>query len=202
MRTTALLITFLCALPAISACSTPVASEELARDHLVPQQTARWEAAGRVVELQAGRLVEGDEVLADDVIGAPAFDASGRRMAVAVLADAPYTAVVVRERTRSGWGPARVLVGGDADAGSPDRVAISPDGQTVAFVRSSRGLPAVWVVPFTGGAPRQLTNVELARAPGGPPKGYLPPPHLQPPRFSGRALEWDSEAGPQRVWLP
>ncbi len=187
---------------AFFACQAPLAPREgraAESDVSVPEQTARWVVLGETIELQGGTLRTGDLVLADDVVGLPSFDASGQRLAVAVLSDAPYTAVIVRERTRQGWGAARVLVDGD---GAPDRVALSPDGRTVAFVQATRGLPAVWVVPFTGGAASQLTNVALAQAPGGPPKGFVPPPARHPPRFNGDLLEWEAEAELHRVRVP
>jgi hypothetical protein len=73
---------------------------------------------------------------------------------------------------------------------SPDRVA------------SADGLPAVLVAPFDGGPAVQLTNRGLARPDGGPPLGFVPPPHLEPLRFDDGALTWDSADGPHRAALP
>src|SRR5690349_4653077 len=70
----------------------------------------------------------------------------------------PFTRVVARS-----GGELRELVP------SADRAVLSPDGRWVAFVYAPFSLAAIGVVPFTGGAPIQLTNVGLAgrkHAPG------------------------------------
>jgi len=95
----------------------------------------------------------------------------------------------------------RVLV---AD-GCPDRVALSHDGDRVAFVSGVTGIASVYLVPFAGGDPVQLTNVGLEDAPitvGRPPAGFVPPPHGGAPWFDGDVLRWVGPDGPHEVALP
>lgn len=89
----------------------------------------------------------------------------------------------------------RVLV----EVGHPDRATIAPDGSSVAYVASLDGMPAVWVVPFDGGAPRPLTNEGLVRVPGEAPQGFVPPPVEASIAFDADELVWFSSAGEHRV---
>jgi dipeptidyl aminopeptidase/acylaminoacyl peptidase len=38
--------------------------------------------------------------------------------------------------------------------------SFSPDGKRIAFISNSSGIPQVWVMPASGGAPKQLTNLQ------------------------------------------
>ncbi len=89
--------------------------------------------------------------------------------------------------------------------GSPDRVAITADGRWVAYVSGQTGIASVWVVPFDGGEPVQLTNVgleALPRTPGAPPEGFIPPPHEGPLVIDGEWITWSSPEGEHAVRLP
>ncbi|MFK7928163.1 MAG: hypothetical protein AB8H79_08225 [Myxococcota bacterium] len=83
--------------------------------------------------------------------------------------------------------------------GHPDRVALSEDGEMVAYVAGSHGLPAIFVSPFAGGEARQLTNAGLHRHFPGKPPGFVPPPQDGPLRFEGSELVWVALGQEHRV---
>ncbi|MCB9743584.1 MAG: hypothetical protein H6740_13370 [Alphaproteobacteria bacterium] len=86
--------------------------------------------------------------------------------------------------------------------GAPDRVAISEDGEWIAWVSGASGVASVYAAPFEGAPITQLTNVDLAHVPGQAPEGFVPPPHQGPLRIEGHRVVWDSPEGPQEVPLP
>ena len=145
--------------------------------------------AGSTWSLADGVLSRDSEPVAQGVIGAPAF--GGRAVAVARVVEEPVgTELVVFEQ-----GKARVLVGLEA---RPDRVSLTPDGAFAAYVSGRTGLASVWIVDLRDGATRQLTNVGVRPAKGSAPAGFVPPP-LDPPRFEGSLLVWESPTGAQQV---
>jgi len=105
------------------------------------------------------------------------------------------------------WGEPRTLVQGH---GSPDRVAISPDGAWVAWVSGASGVAALWAAPSTGGDPVQLTSVGADRktaSPGEPPAGFVAVPHQGPPIIEhadggGYRVQWQAPDGEHSVELP
>lgn len=158
-----------------------------------------WEVEVRLAD--GARLVQGAEGLAvdgrvvvDDPLGPVAVDRRAARFVVAARVDGGPDSRVLACAPPA---PCRAIT----DGGSPDRVAISPDGQLVAWVASVDGLPAVFVAPFDRGPATQLTNVGLEPASEGPPVGFVAPPHLGPPRFEAGALAWESPDGPIAVEL-
>jgi hypothetical protein len=137
-------------------------------------------------------------VLAENALGAPAIDAAGRHL-VASVERADGVSLQAWSHTGGRWVGPRQLV---TDVGRPDRPALSLDGQRVAYVSGATGVSSVYIVPFDGGTPRQLTNASLTRQPGMPPDGFVPPPHRGPPVFLADTLVWDAPDGPQSVALP
>jgi len=84
--------------------------------------------------------------------------------------------------------------------GAPDRVALSADGEQLAWVASADGLPAVFTAPYADGAPVQLTNRSVRRPKGQPPVGFVPPPVREGGlSFEGDELVWEAEGQPWRV---
>ncbi len=82
--------------------------------------------------------------------------------------------------------------------GRPDRVAVADTA--VAWVASPDGLPQVFVGDTLGRSPpRPLTNVGLARPAGGPPPGFVPPPHRDTLHFDGDRLRWQTADGAREV---
>ena len=78
--------------------------------------------------------------------------------------------------------------------GAPDRLAMGPDG-ALAWVASAGGLPAIFVASPNGSV-RQLTNVDLPAAKGGPPPGFVPPPVGEGElRFDVDVLRWPGPDG-------
>lgn len=131
-----------------------------------PHLTAAVQDDGTLVDLR--RLTPA--VVAHDVLPELAASVDGRVVAFAVrAADAVADVHVLadgRLRRLTEGLPAVVL-------------AVSPRGDEVAFLAASSGLPALWVVPVAGGAPRQLTNVGVTRdaaRPGRAPEGFVAPP--------------------------
>ncbi len=90
--------------------------------------------------------------------------------------------------------------------GTPDRPALSPDGERVVFTWSRTGIASLWTMPFAGGEPTQLTNLGLERAPrtpGQPPAGFVPPPHRGPPEVGADGLvRWEGPDGLHELRLP
>jgi len=120
------------------------------------------------------------------VVGAVAADSKGAREAYAQRTVGTDTEIVVRDD-----GTERVLVSG----GTPDRPVLSADGSQVAFVWGVTGFASIWIVPFTGGDPVQLTNVDLVPTPGHRPAGFVPVPHGDSLHFDGDWLRWTSPEG-------
>ena len=152
-------------------------------------------AGGAVLRQSEAGVWLDDQPVALDPGGPVAVDAARARFVVVARVDGGPEAALLACAPPE---PCRTL----AQDGSPDRVALSDDGRTVAWVASADGLPAVFVAPFDGGPAVQLTNRGLARPDGGPPPGFVPPPHLEPLRFADGALTWDSADGPHRAALP
>jgi hypothetical protein len=147
----------------------------------VPTWSGAWTHAGSSWSLADRTLHRDGEPVATDVLGEPAF--GGGVVAVVRVAREPvFTEVAIWSEGSSG---ARVLV---PMAWRPDRVAVSPDGQHVAFVSGRTGLASVYVVSVEDEAPRQLTNTGLSGP--GIPQGFVPPPRTAP-RFAGEQLCWD-----------
>jgi hypothetical protein len=145
------------------------------------------------------RTASGAITVANEVIGLPSASADGARFAFAQrVPRGSGTAIAVVSQSMGAWTEPRILT----DAGDPDLVSISEDGARVAFVAQANGIAAVWVVPFDGGAPVQLTNVGLVRDGSGPPAGFVPIPLRDPPRFEGRELVWTARDGEHRAVLP
>lgn len=140
---------------------------------------------------------ESDRVPAAGPLGPERLDLAGERRVISRRAPGePWAELVVSEKVGGVWQPDRVLVSGRAN---PDRPALSPDGEQVAFVSGLTGLASIWVMPFAGGEePIQVTNVDLhlvKRAPGQPPPGFQPPPVIDDLRFDGDDLVWTGPEG-------
>lgn len=162
---------------------------------------AEYALDGSPVRLEGDRLLAGGgsgAVLGTGLVGPPAV-APGRL--VAALDDGRSTGRIVAFAPdgRGGIASAPIVDAG----GRPDRVAVSPDGTTVAFVWGITGIASVWTVPSAGGAPpSQRTNVGLEdapRRPGEAPAGFVPPPDSGPPRFDGDDLVWTAQGREWRV---
>lgn len=161
-------------------------------------------AEGALVRRDAGLFFEAagrNELLAIDVLGAPALSADGRRVAISHRDDgAVASAIDVVEQGEEGLVRRRLVT-----EGAPDRVAMSPDGRWVVYVSGATGIASVWAAPFDGGAAVQLTNVGVEkqlREPGQPPEGFVPPPWQDPPRVEDGRVRWTSEDGEHEVALP
>jgi hypothetical protein len=145
--------------------------------------------AGYRWALQEGELTRDDQVVVDRVHGPVAV--AQDRVVLARLHTAPvHTELVVVDRAAA----PRVL----PVAGDPSRVALSPDGQQIAWVSTGLGFASVWVSAIAPWSPVQLTNVDLVRRKGRAPQGFVPPPSTSM-HFEGGQLVWRSEAGEQRV---
>ena len=197
-------LTLLSLLASCTSFEPPQPTQEilLEESDALPRLRAEWAVAGgALLQLRDGtlRMVdgEGEWTLADRVIGPVALDDDGDRLAYCRRGDGvALSSIEVWEHRRGGaWTGPRVLAGGD-------RPALSPDGETVAFVSGHTGIASVWVMPFAGGEPIQLTNRDLTRIPGQAPEGFVPPPHRGPLRFDGDRLVWESPDGGQEVGLP
>ena len=180
--------------------TTVVASETGA----VVELSGEWSLAGGAKLALAKRALEitglaGATRIAEGVVGRPAVSADGARFVFArELAGDLTTEVLAVELLDGAWTAPRLL----ANEGTPDLVAISPDGRYVAFVAGAQGIAAVWVVPFDGGSPIQLTNVGLRADGKGRPEGFVPIPLREPPRFEGGRLVWTARDGAHEVELP
>ncbi len=150
-----------------------------------------WTLGGHVVTLSAGTLtadgapilahVYDDPVVTDDTLYVPADpgEGDGGIYAVRVLDGDLAVSPLLTE-------------------GRPDRLALSPDAATLAFVAGTTGIASLWSMPTAGGPVRQLTNVNVVRTPGHAPVGFVPPPERGPARFDGATLVWTVE-GVERV---
>lgn len=181
---------------------------------LVPQHEAEWQVAlgGRLILSgvtltydaaggPAGQMGEngpGVTILADELVGVPALSADGARWALSRRGPGPGLSVLDRvELTEEGLQQTTLVT-----EGAPDRVAISADGERVAWVSGATGIASVWAMPFAGGPAVQLTNRDLVRVPGVEPVGFVPPPHLGPLQIEDDVVRWTSPAGPHEVPLP
>ncbi len=91
--------------------------------------------------------------------------------------------------------PERLL---DWPGSSEDRPAHGPDG--LVFVSGVTGLASLWLLDLDTGATAQLTNVGLddePRAPGAPPRGFVPPPDPETLRWDDEGVHWVAD---QRAW--
>jgi hypothetical protein len=170
-----------------------------------PEHSGQWQVAGAasLVLEASGRLAittpTSTITLAAEALELPAIGAGGKRVAFAARQPQGFgTTVAVAEHREGAWHGPRTLVSG----GSPDRVAISPDGASIAYVASAEGIAALWIVPFAGGEPAQLTNIGVQKNGPGEPAGFVPVPHRAPPRFQGDHLVWDAPDGRHQVVLP
>ncbi|MCB9687201.1 MAG: hypothetical protein H6735_19330 [Alphaproteobacteria bacterium] len=132
-----------------------------------------------------------------DQITVTRTSASGRSVVAGWEEEALGSRLLAVERDGTSW----TLVDASWNA---DRPALSADGTRVAFVSGRTGLASVWIVPFEGGEPRQLTNVGLRRVKGstGAPEGFVPPPIDDGMHFEGEVLTWTAPDGVHRVEAP
>ena len=187
---------------------TPETTSVVAERSAIPDRRDAVEVAlGCTLSWAAERLelacTEQVPVATDHLLGVPSVSGDGTRVAWSRRPDDGDTArIEVVEVVGGRWSQARVLVEGP---GRPDRVALDPAGTRVAYVGDDGGIAALFVAPFAGGEPVQLTNLGLGvlpREPGQPPPGFVPVPHRAPPVFDGDTLRWEAEDGPHAVELP
>jgi hypothetical protein len=171
-----------------------------------PERTGRWHLAGDgTLVLEASgelRIEHGGAtlVLATEALERPAIDRAGARVAFARRSgDGFSTEVATAAYVDGAWRGPRVLVGG---TGTPDRVALTAAGDRIAFVDSAAGVAALWIVPFDGGSPTQLTNQQLRRRGRREPAGFVPVPDAAPPRFADGRLVWTAGGRRHSVELP
>ena len=85
-------------------------------------------------------------------------------------------------------------------AQTPKQLAISGEGNYLAYVNGVTGISSVYVLPFSGGEPIQLTNRALVRQPGKAPVGFTPSPS-NGLSFEGMRIVWDGpETGHSVTW--
>ena len=180
---------------------------------LPPLAEGDWSLdCGAALELEpGGKLVlyerTGPRRLGGEVVGLPAIDARARRLVFSHAPQArPETEIAAVACSDGAWGEPRSLAPGP---GSPDRPAISPDGEQVVWVSGASGLPSLWTVAFTGGELRQISNQGLERAtqPGQPPAGFIAPPEQGPARVDPMGqgsyrVSWQGADGEHSVELP
>ncbi len=180
---------------------------------LPPTKEGTWSlACGAALELEpAGALQilerDGLRPLGGQAVGTPAISADRRRIVWAHAPVArPETVLSVLACDETRWSEPRTLIEGP---GAADRVAISPDGAWVFWFSGASGLPSLWASPFEHGAPKQMTNADLAHEPGSgaPPEGFVPPPHRGPPVVEtiadgGYRITWQAPDGLHSVELP
>lgn len=165
----------------------------------LPSPEGSWNVDGESIRLEGRVLSIGDTEVAREVIGLPSVSADGTRIAFSHGLEGNHgTALSVVEKGADGWSAPRILVA----EGTPDRVAISPDGSKIAYVAPAYGIASIWIIPFEGGNPLQLTNVGVRRDGPGRPDGFVPPPHRGPLRFDGDRLVWESPEGTHEAVLP
>ncbi|MBW2277451.1 MAG: hypothetical protein JRF63_08165 [Deltaproteobacteria bacterium] len=170
-----------------------------------PERSGEWRVAGgaTLALMDDGRLelatADGKITLADEALELPAISTDGKRIAFTLRkANGFGSAVAVAAHEANTWKGPRTLV----DEGTPDRVALSSEGARVAYVASSKGVAAIWVVTFDGDAPVQLTNVGVHKQGPGEPAGFVPVPDRGPPRFDGDRLVWEVGDVEHQVVLP
>jgi hypothetical protein len=155
------------------------------------------EAAG-AASGRPGENVPRVTILAEELVGEPAIAADGARWALSRKGPGPGLSVLDGvELGVEGLQQTTLIT-----EGAPDRVAISADGQWLAWVSGATGIASVWAMPFAGGPAVQLTNRDLVRVPGVEPVGFVPPPHLGPLLIEDDVVRWTSPAGPHEVPLP
>jgi hypothetical protein len=197
------------------AASSAAPAEVLpAESDLPPQAAGSWSlACGAALELEPSgplQILEpaGLRPLEGQAVGEPAISDDRARVAWSHAPQArPETVVSVIACDGERWSEPRTLVSGP---GSPDRVAISPDGAWVVWVSGASGLAALWAAPFEGGDSTQLTSVGVDKAkasPGSPPPGFVPVPHRGPPVIEalpegGYQATWQAPEGLHSVELP
>ena len=140
-----------------------------------------WTLPSTEVVLDHGVLQTSDQVIAHDVIEAPAIHGD-RVVFVQRRADALRDLVA--------WDASTGLTTLLVDGQSPNQPAISPDGTTVAFVNGPTGITAVYTMPLAGGEPVQHTNRDLVRVPGQAPEGFVGSP-VSGFHFEGGLLTWE-----------
>jgi len=198
----------------VNALAQALAEPPPPESDLPPMAAGAWSlACGAALELAPGGSLEiiepqGLRPIGGQAVGEPALNDSHDRVAWAHAPGArPETVVSVVACEGGRWGEPRTLVQGP---GSPDRVAISPDGAWVAWVSGASGVAALWAAPFTGGEPVQITSVGVDRkaaSPGKPPAGFVAVPHQGPPVIEhadsgGYRVLWQAPDGVHRVELP
>jgi hypothetical protein len=143
--------------------------------------------AGRLVAGSGGLTLDG-RLLDAQLVGPPSAAGGG-----AVWSARDGDRVVLRWLSPSGQ------VVDLTDRGDPDRAALDAQGQRVAWIASEGGLPCFFARRLPAGPVVALANVGLSPRPGGPPAGFLPPPHLAPLRWEGDDLVWESPQGTHRL---
>lgn len=163
---------------------------------IVPSTT--WTASVHEGSLQVvnGELHVGGIVLGGAPVGDVAISADGRRLVWAERPTGDVTTRLLRAEWSGTW-TVSVLFDGSAT-----RPALHPDGRTVAFVWNAERIAGLWVIPFEGGTPTQLTNHSLVWRKGAAPEGFLPLPVKDPAWFDGSTLRWVSEHGEHAVEVP
>jgi hypothetical protein len=163
-------------------------------------EDARGRLAHSILAAGADTPAETDVAGASGIVGVEAFDAGGdRKVWVRRAEGALFTELVVAERVGDAWESEVRIVG----RANPDRPAIDPQGEAVAFVSGVSGLASIYVVPFDGSTdPVQLTNAGMEgmrRSPGDPPVGWLAPPIDDSLAFEGDFLTWNGPTAPHTV---
>ena len=165
---------------------------------LRPSTDGAWTIGGLLVEAHDGALtVRGERV--GMLVERPVADPAGAWLAAALDVDGSVSLVwVTGDGSPSGW---RVL----ATHGALDRIAVAPDGAGAVFAApNSQGVTGLWYVDAETGAQTRLTNPEHPSyaAGNGPPPGFVPPPHRDPPRFVGDRVVWSAVDGQHEARLP
>jgi hypothetical protein len=164
-----------------------------------PETDVPWRAAGRLfvggveLELSGTTLFRPDRsALATSLYEAPAVD--GDTLCAASEGGSGDGLLQCWHVSAGATGQPMVITTG----GRPDRVAVA--GENVAWVASPQGLPQVFVRDTRGATPsRALTNMGLQVGGGGPPAGFVPPPHRGRLRFDGDTLRWSAPDGEGEV---
>lgn len=209
----------------LAACvepsTTPLAAPPLvARPSVLPPETdlppldeGHWTLAcdAELQLIPGGRLTlqdpDGERLLAREAVGLPAISQDGLRLAWSHAPVArPDMVISVAACEAERFGQERILVDGP---GSPDRPAISPEGDLVAWFSGATGIASLWTASFNGGPRVQRTNIgleRLKRRPGHAPEGFVAPPRRGAPLFQRRStgslvLTWDSPSGLETLEL-